>query len=137
MNVQTVLSGGRFEIIGSYARGKRVGPFVYVSGTTAIDEAGQIHAPGDCYAQTIFILGRIENVLISLGAEMRHVVRTTAFLADMKGGVRDFVKAHGEIFKDINPTSTGVEAGLTRRGLMVEIQVDAIVHDADGRLAGS
>jgi hypothetical protein len=27
-----------------------------------------------------------------------------------------------------------VEAGLTRPGMMVEIQVDAIIHDDDGKL---
>ena len=137
MQVQNVFSGGRFEIVGSYARGKRVGPFVFVSGTTAIDDSGQLVAPGDCYAQSVFILAKIEKILNSMGAEMRHVVRTLAFLADMKSGVGDFVKAHGEAFKDINPVSTGVEAGLTRPGMMVEIQVDAIVYDADDPLPKS
>jgi enamine deaminase RidA (YjgF/YER057c/UK114 family) len=136
MTLQTVFSGGRFEVVGSYSRGKRVGPFVFVAGTTAIDDTGQVYAPGDAYAQTIFILQKIEKVLQSMGAELRHVVRSTAFLSDMQGGVMDFVKAHGEIFKDINPTSTGVEAGLTRPGMMVEIQVDAIIHDADGKITG-
>ena len=30
---------------------------------------------------------------------------------------------------------TGVEAGLTQPGMMVEIDVDAIIHDADGNIA--
>lgn len=134
MSVQTVFSGGRFEIIGSYARGKRVGPYVFISGTTAINEQNEVHAPGDAYEQSIFIFLRIEKALAELGAEMKHVVRTTAFLSDMQGGVMGFVKAHGEVFKGINPGSTGVEAGLTRPGMMVEIQVDAIIHDDDGKL---
>jgi len=134
VSVQTVFSGGRFEIIGSYARGKRVGPYVFISGTTAINEQNEVHAPGDAYEQSIFIFHRIEKALAELGAEMKHVVRTTAFLSDMQGGVMGFVKAHGEVFKGINPASTGVEAGLTRPGMMVEIQVDAIIHDDDGKL---
>ena len=69
-----------------------------------------------------------------MGAEVKHVVRTRAYLADMKeaGG---FVRAHGEIFAGIEPVSTAVEAGLTTPGMMVEIEVDAIIHDVDGQIA--
>ena len=134
MSVQKYFSGGRFEVIGSYARGKRVGPYVFIAGTTAINEHNEVHAPGNAYEQTIFIMKRIETALHELGAELKHVVRTTAFLSDMQGGVMGFVKAHGEVFKGIDPVSTGVEAGLTRPGMMVEIQVDAIIHDGDGKL---
>ena len=31
--------------------------------------------------------------------------------------------------------STAVEAGLTTPGMMVEIEIDAIIHDGEGRLA--
>ena len=124
-------AGGRFEEIGSYSRAKRVGPFVYVAGTTAIEASGKLHAPGDTYAQSIFILGRIENALKEVGANLTHVVRTRAYLTDLSqaGG---FVRAHGEVFKNIDPVLTGVEAGLTQPGMMVEIDVDAIIHNADG-----
>ena len=124
-------AGGRFEEIGSYSRAKRVGPFVYVAGTTAIEPSGKLHAPGDTYAQSIFILGRIENALKEVGANLTHVVRTRAYLIDLSqaGG---FVRAHGEVFKGIDPVLTGVEAGLTQPDMMVEIDVDAIIHNADG-----
>lgn len=134
MSVQSVFGGGRFEVIGSYARGKRVGPYVFVAGTTAVDERNEVHAPGDSYEQSLFIFRRIEKALQELGAEMKHVVRTTAFLSDIKNDVAGFVKAHGEVFKGINPVSTGVEAGLTRPGMTVEIQVDAIMHDESGKI---
>jgi enamine deaminase RidA (YjgF/YER057c/UK114 family) len=126
-------SGGRFEEIGSYSRAKRVGPFVYIAGTTAIEPSGKLHAPNDCYAQSVFILGRIEEALREIGAEMRHVVRTRAYVTDISaaGGL---VKAHGEAFKGIDPVMTGVEAGLTQPGMMVEIDVDAIIHDEDGNI---
>ena len=127
-------SGGRFEEIGSYSRAKRVGPFVYIAGTTAIEPSGKSHAPGDCYAQSVFILARIEDALKQVGAEMRHVVRTRAYVTDLSqaGGL---VKAHGEAFKGIDPVMTGVEAGLTQPGMMVEIDCDAIIHDEDGNIA--
>ena len=126
-------SGGRFEEIGSYCRAKRVGPFVYIAGTTAIEPSGRLHAPNDCYAQSVYILDRIESALREVGAEMRHVVRTRAYITDMStsGGL---VKAHGEVFKGIDPVMTGVKAGLTQSGMMVEIDVDAIIHDEEGNI---
>ena len=134
MSIRKTSGGGRFEEIGSYSRTKRVGPFVYVAGTTAIEPSGKLHAPGDSYAQTLYIFGRIEHALRGVGAELRHVMRTRAYLTDLSsaGG---FVRAHGEIFKGIEPVLTGVEAGLTQPGMMVEIDVDGIVHDVDGRIA--
>ncbi|MED5391817.1 MAG: Rid family hydrolase [Pseudomonadota bacterium] len=125
--------GGRFEKIGSYVRAKRIGPFVFVAGTTAIEPSGKLHAPGDTYAQTIYVFDRITDALARVGTEIKHVVRTRAYLADMKeaGG---FVRAHGEIFAGIEPVSTAVEAGLTTPGMMVEIEVDAIIHDVDGQI---
>lgn len=132
--IRKASGGGRFEEIGSYSRAKRVGPFVYVAGTTALEPTGKLHAPGDSYAQTLYILGRIEQALKDVGAEMRHVMRVRAYVTDMTqtGG---FIRAHGEVFKGIEPVLTGVEAGLTQPGMMVEIDVDAIVHDAEGRIA--
>lgn len=126
--------GGRFEEIGSYVRARRVGPFVFVAGTTAVEPSGRLHAPGDTYAQAIYVFGRIERALREVGAELRHVTRTRAFLADMGTG-GEYVRAHGEVFAGIRPVTTGVEAGLTTPGMMVEIEADALIHDAEGRIA--
>lgn len=133
MTVRKVSGGGRFEEAGSYSRGKRVGPFVYVAGTTAIEPSGKLHMPGDTYAQSLFVFKRIEAVLLELGAELRHVVRTRCYLTDMNhaGGL---VRAHGEVFAGIEPVMTGVEAGLTQPGMMVEIDVDAVIHDVNGTI---
>jgi len=135
MTIQTFKSGGRFEEVGAYARAKRVGPFVYIAGTTAIEPSGKLHAPDDCYAQSLYIFKRIEEALGEVGAEMRHVVRTRAFLTDLSLGAAGFVRAHGEIFRGIDPVTSGVEAGLTQPGMMIEIEADAVITDAEGRIA--
>lgn len=131
MEVRTIKTGGRFEEIGSYARVKRVGPFVFVAGTTAIEPSGRLHAPGDTYAQAVFILKRIEAALAEAGASMRHVVRTRAFLTDMAAGGGGFLRAHGEVFRGIDPVTSGYQAGLTTPGMMIEIEADAVIHDHD------
>ena len=133
MSVEIHKAGGRFEEIGSYARAKRIGPFVWTAGTTAIEPTGKIHAPDDGYAQTLYILGRVKEFLAEVGAEMRHVARVRVYLTDMKHSA-GFIKAHGEVFEGIDPVLTAVTAGLTQKGLVVEIDVDAVIHDADGAI---
>jgi enamine deaminase RidA (YjgF/YER057c/UK114 family) len=133
VTLQIHKAGGRFEEIGSYARAKRIGPFVWTAGTTALEPTGKIHAPDDAYAQTVYILGRVKEFLAEVGAEMRHVARVRVYLTDMKhaGG---FIRAHGEVFKGIDPVLTAVTAGLTQQGLVVEIDVDAVIHEPDGAI---
>ncbi|GAB5471317.1 MAG: hypothetical protein Kilf2KO_43470 [Rhodospirillales bacterium] len=103
-------------------------------GTTAVDPTGEVHAPGDAYKQTLFVLDRISKALAAVGSELRHVVRTRAYIAEMSAA-DEVVRAHGEVFKGIEPVMTGVEAGLARPGMMIEIDVDAIVHDLDGNIS--
>lgn len=88
---------------------------------------GNVYAPYDTEAQTVYIFKKMEEALQAVGAELAHVVRTRAYMTDMRdaGG---FIKVHGEIFKGIEPTLTGVQAGLTTPGMMVEVELDAIVH---------
>ena len=122
MSVEIYKAGGRFEEIGSYARAKRIGPFVWTAGTTAIEPTGKIHAPDDGYAQTLYILGRVKEFLAEVGAEMRHISRVRVYLTDMKHSA-GFIKAHGEVFEGINPVLTAVTAGLTQKGLVVELSL--------------
>ncbi len=131
MIVMNASGGGRLEKIASYARAKRVGPFAFVSGTTSMQSDGNVYAPYDTEAQTVYIINKMEEALQAVGAELVHVVRTRAYFTDLRdaGG---FLKVHGNVFKGIEPTLTGVQAGLTTAGMMVEIEFDAIVNtDSD------
>ena len=135
MTVEIFKSGGRLEDVAHYSRAKRVGPFVYVAGTTAIEPSGKLHAPGEAYAQTRYILGRIEDALKAVGAEMRHVVRTRVYLTSLSEHGAGFARAHGEVFAGIEPASCGVECGLNQPGMVVEIEADALIHSEDGTIA--
>lgn len=135
MNV-TWKSGGRLETIGAYSRVRRVGPFIWVAGTTAIEPSGRLHMPGDAHAQSRFILGRIDEALREVGAELRHIVRTRAYLVDLAEHGPGFIRAHGEVFAGIDPVSCGVECGLSQPGMVVEIEADGIVHEEDGTISG-
>lgn len=133
MTLMNISGGGRFEKAGSYCRVKRVGPFVFIAGLTSMQSNGKVYAPYDMYEQTVFIFDKIEDLLKDVNAKMRHVVRTRAFCTDMRdaGG---FIRRHGELFKGIEPVLTGVQAGLTTPGMMVEIEIDAIIHNKKGKM---
>ena len=133
MTIRKHFGGGRFEDVASYARAKRVGPFFWVAGTTAIEPSGKIHAPGDGYAQSLYIFGRIEDALKNLGADLAHVTATRAFYAAPEH-VNGFARAHGEVFQGIDPVLTAVQAGLSQPGLVIEIEVEGVVHDENGRI---
>lgn len=118
--------GGRFEEIAGYVRAKRVGPFVFVAGTTAVERSGRVHQPGDTAAQSRFTLQRIGAALAAVGASLDDVVRTRAYLVDMAdAGV--FARAHREALEEAAPVLTVVGAELATPGLMVEVEVEAII----------
>ncbi|MEM1313832.1 MAG: Rid family hydrolase, partial [Pseudomonadota bacterium] len=96
--------------------------------------SGRLHAPGDAYAQSLYILRRFEALLAEAGAELRHTVRTRGFFTDISVDAAGFARAHGKVFRGIDPVTTGVEAGLTQPGMRVEIELDAVIHDGDGRI---
>ena len=127
MDRQRVFSGVPAEALVGYCRALKAGDRIFVSGTASLKEDGTVHAPGDAYAQTRYILERIEQALAELGAALSDVVRTRMSVTDISRWP-EFGKAHSEIFADHPPTTCAVEVGsLGLPGLLIEIEVDAVV----------
>jgi enamine deaminase RidA (YjgF/YER057c/UK114 family) len=126
---QNIATGTVWEGIHGYSRVVRVGQHVFVAGTTATDDNGQLVGPDDPYAQTIFIIQKIERALVQVGASLQDVVRTRLFITDVSRW-EEVSRAHGEFFKDIRPVSTLVEvSALIGPGYLVEIEAEALIAE--------
>ncbi len=126
---QNIASGTPWERVVGYSRAVRVGNLVYVSGTTASDEQGNVVAAGDVYAQTAYALAKIGRALNEAGADFKDVVRTRTFITDISRW-EEFAKAHAEVFEDVRPVSTLVQVSqLVDPAHLVEIEVDAVIQD--------
>ena len=124
---QNISSGTAWEDLAGFSRAVRMGNLVFVSGTTATDAEGNLVAPDDPYAQTIFALRKIEQALAEAGASLRDVVRTRLFVADISRW-QEVARAHAEFFRDIRPANTLVEvSALVGEGYLVEIAADAVI----------
>jgi enamine deaminase RidA (YjgF/YER057c/UK114 family) len=118
-------SGTPWEALAGYSRAVRLGSSIWVSGTTASDEAGQAHGE-DAVAQTRYILHKIEAVLHEAGASLADVVRTRVYIAhldDWEGVAR----VHGEVFGTIRPANSLIQVAGLVEGRLVEIEADAVV----------
>lgn len=122
---QNFSSGARWENIVGYSRAVRVGSRIYMTGTTAIDENGEIVGPGDAYLQTVQVIRNIERALAQAGATLANVVRTRMFVTDISRW-EEYGRAHHEFFDSIRPCATMVEIrALIDPRMLIEIEVEA------------
>ena len=128
MSKQLISSGTIWERKFGYSRAVKVGSNVFVAGTTAVDEAGNITGENDPYSQAVFIYRKIEKALVEAGSSLKDVIRVRTFVTDIRRW-EEVAKAQGEVFENIRPAATLVEvSALVRPELLVEIEADAIIQ---------
>ncbi len=120
---------------GKYPHVKRVGDFIFVSGTSSrradnsfegvdVDEMGTTSL--DIKAQTQAVFKNINSILAEEGADLSHVVDVTTFLVNMND-FKGYNEVYGELFDyETGPTRTTVAVHqLPHPHLLIEVKVIA------------
>ena len=122
---ERISSGTKWESIVGYSRAVKVGNRIYITGTTATAEDGEIVGVGNAYEQARQCLRNIESALQRLGAGLEHIVRTRMYVTDISRW-EEYGRAHGEVFREIMPATAMVEVkALIDPRMLIEIEADA------------
>ncbi|RMZ77901.1 hypothetical protein DV738_g4141, partial [Chaetothyriales sp. CBS 135597] len=125
-----------FEKKFGYHRAVRRGPFIFVSGTTAINpESGELEAKGDAYNQALSAMTRSIEAIDKLGGKSTDVVRVRMFVSnfDDTGAVGQAFRAcfadSGQAGGELGAAATMivVKDGFVDTEMLVEVEVDAVV----------
>ncbi len=114
------------EVSPGYSRAVRVGPQVFVAGTTSLDAAGKPRG-SSVYEQACICFDKIEAALATAGAAPRHVVRLVIYVTDI-ASAGEVTRALAERYGGIDPAATLLAvSALVDPALRIEIAADAVV----------
>lgn len=136
MSIKSQVIEGKATPRGKYPHIKKVGDFLYVSGTSSrrsdntfagveVDEMGTTNL--DIRAQTKAVLENINSILKTEGSSLADVIDVTSFLVNMNdfGGYNE---VYGSFFDYDGPTRTTVAVHqLPHPHLLVEIKALAYI----------
>jgi enamine deaminase RidA (YjgF/YER057c/UK114 family) len=124
-----IRSGATWEPLAGYSRAVRVGRYIAVSGSAAVDGDGELVGEGDAYLQARQCIKVIRAALEEAGGRLSDVVRTRMFVTDIEQW-SEIARAHQEAFGDVMPATSMVEVSrLIDPRMLVEIEADAIAAD--------
>ena len=138
MSIKSKVIEGKAKPRGKYPHIKKVGDFLFVSGTSSrrsdntfagveVDEMGTTNL--DIREQTKAVLENIDSILKTEGSSLADVVDVTSFLVNMNdfGGYNE---VYGSFFDYDGPTRTTVAVHqLPHPHLLVEIKAMAYIGD--------
>ena len=107
--------------------GVKVGDTIYLSGTVAFDNDGNVIGAGSVYEQSKQVFTNIEGALECAGASMADIIKITTFLTDISG-YGEFGRARTEAFPNGVPASAAYEtSALIKPELLVEVEAIAVI----------
>jgi enamine deaminase RidA (YjgF/YER057c/UK114 family) len=107
----------------------QAGRLLFIAGTTATDDAGQLVAPGDIVGQARHIYEKFAALLAAAGGGLEHIVETTEYITTTEN-YRGTAEVRRAVFSPPYPAATGViVAGLLRPGALIEISAVAVLPE--------
>jgi len=129
MSRQNISGTSPWEPRAGYSRAVRIGPHVWVAGTTATDARGELVGIGDAGAQARQAFANVARALDAAGARLDQVVRTRMYVTRIEDA-EAVAAAHGALFRDIRPASTLLAVGaLVAPEMLVEVEAEAYLGD--------
>jgi 2-iminobutanoate/2-iminopropanoate deaminase len=116
--------------VGPYSQGIRANEFVFTAGQLGIVPGTKEFAGEEIEEQTRQALENLSAVLEAGGSCLRHVVKTTVFLADM-GEFARMNAIYAEFFAEDPPARSAVQAAALPLGGRFEIEAVALVCDCE------
>lgn len=114
--------------IGPYSQAVRAGDYLFFSGQIPlVPDTGEL-VGRDAESQVRQVLKNIEAVLSAAGLAMKHVVKTTVFLADM-GDFETVNRVYAEYFGGAAPARATVQVAALPKQALVEIEGIAYAGD--------
>jgi 2-iminobutanoate/2-iminopropanoate deaminase len=110
--------------IGPYEQAIRVGNMLYSSGQIALDPQTGDFLSGEIEAETEKTLNNVQAILKAAGMDMRNVVKTNVYLADMNHFAR-MNAVYEKYFGESKPARACVQVAALPKGAKVEIDVIA------------
>ncbi len=126
----TVSTKTKWEFQFGYSRAVRHGNVIRIAGTAGLDPEGNV-VTGGVAEQTKRALQIIEAALKELNADFSDVIMTRIYVKD-PADIEEVSVIHGEVFKDIRPATTIVQAGgFIIADILVEIEMEAVYGGGD------
>ena len=124
---KNIHGGAAYEDVAGYSRIVIAGPFVYVSGTTAVTPEGTVYGEGSPYEQVKYVFTKLVKLLEENGVKKEEVVKVNIY-ATSSSYNSEITKAYSEFFKESRPCCTwlGIKE-LNRPTQLVEIEMQAII----------
>jgi 2-iminobutanoate/2-iminopropanoate deaminase len=117
---------GAAPAIGPYSPAIRVGNLLFLSGSIPMDPTTGQMLTGDITEQATRVMENIGALLKAGGADYRHVVKTTVFLADMN----EFAAmnlVYAKYFAAPYPARSTVQVARLPKDCRIEVEVIAVL----------
>jgi 2-iminobutanoate/2-iminopropanoate deaminase len=131
MNRRSITTNKAPAAVGPYSQGVQGGEFIFTAGQLGILPGTKEFAGPEIESQTRQALENLKAVVEEGGSCLRHVIKTTVFLADM-GEFARMNAVYAGFFPEAPPARSAVQVAALPLGGRVEIEAVAIACECEG-----